>query len=97
MADTRHHHHHRHHQNRHGQVEPGRQAAPAEERTRKVFLAVLAAAIFFLFIVLPFWLLYKRTANPPTESSFGPAETSHDWKAPATPSQPRRDNDVRFN
>jgi len=46
-----------------------------------VFLALLSAAIIFLFIVLPFWLLYKRSVAPPAPEAFGPA-------APAEPGQP---------
>ena len=38
----------------------------------RVFLAVLSAGIFFLFIVLPFWLLHKRSYAPPMPESFGP-------------------------
>ena len=45
---------------------------PVGGRRHRVFLAVLSAGIFFLFIVLPFWLLHKRSYAPPMPESFGP-------------------------
>jgi hypothetical protein len=46
--------------------------AAADKWRRRIFLAVLSAAIVFLFIVLPFWLLYRRSAAPPSPEAFGP-------------------------
>jgi hypothetical protein len=50
-----------------------------------VFLALLSAAIIFLFIVLPFWLLYKRSVAPPAPESFGPAAPGEPAKPPPEP------------
>ncbi len=37
---------------------------------------LLAATIIFLFIVLPFWLLYRRSFAPPAPEAFGPPPAS---------------------
>ena len=53
---------------------------PGNVRRRRVFLVALSAAIILLFVVLPFWLLYRRHFTPPSPDAFGPA-------APAEPSK----------
>jgi hypothetical protein len=66
-----------------------------------VFLVLLAAAIFAVFIALPLWLLYRHTAQPPAPSTLGPPSTSP-ASAPAQPGPPYTppasgdDNAVRF-
>jgi hypothetical protein len=45
-------------------------------KRRGCFLILLSAAVILLFIVLPFWLLYKRTVAPPATDSFGPPPAS---------------------
>ena len=59
--------------------------AAGDGKKRGCFLFLVSAVIVFLFILLPFWLLYKRSVKPPAPESFGPA-------APAEPGQPADPN-----
>ena len=60
-----------------------------------LFLALLSAVIIFLFVVLPVWLLSKRSHAPPSAETFGPPAASPG--APATdPVEPDREEPVRF-
>jgi hypothetical protein len=65
-------------------------------RRRRYFLAVLSAGIILLFIVLPLWLLFRRSSEPPGPESFGPA-SSPTALTPASPdSDDEKEKPVRF-
>jgi hypothetical protein len=71
------------------------QRIPVGGRRHRVFLAVLSAGMFFLFIVLPLWLLHKRSYAPPMPESFGPPSAPA-APAPAEPAPANEEEPVRF-
>jgi hypothetical protein len=64
-----------------------------DRKRRAVFLALLSVAIIFLFIVLPFWLLFKRSIAPPSPESFGPAAPTGIPKPATEPEDEPADSD----
>ena len=64
--------------------------AAGDGKKRGCFLFLVSAVIVFLFILLPFWLLYKRSVKPPASEAFGPPPAS---AAPAIDPDPDPDPD----
>ena len=81
-------HHTRHH---HANLRP----VTGDWRRHRVFLAVLAAGMFFLLIVLPLWLLHKRSYPPPAPESFG-LPSVPPAPVPKAPHPPDDEDSVRF-
>jgi hypothetical protein len=73
-----------HHRTHHGKGPP----VTGDGKRRGCFLVLLSAAIIFLFIVLPFWLLYKRSVKPPAPEAFGPPPAS---AVPVAEPEPERE------
>ena len=80
--------------------------AAGDGKKRGCFLFLVSAVIVFLFILLPFWLLYKRSVKPPASEAFGPPPASAvlapepEPGRPLAPNAPAPDEDdehpVRF-
>ena len=64
--------------------------AAGDGKKRGCFLFLVSAVIVFLFILLPFWLLYKRSVKPPASEAFGPPPASAAPEPEPDPDRERR-------